>query len=243
MALWDSIGKALSGGIPGLLGGIASGVVNLFAPQQRPRELPPGYQQLNDLLVGNATRGARQLNDISQLYANAGSNATTGPNSALGVILNDLYKQATVNPYATDNDFESFLANQSQKTSDRVNRQIAAQGRYGSGVHTSILANALSELNLGARLQERDKNIQRASAAQQQILGGAQGIAGSQINPALDLGKFLTSPTAPSFGDRLANSLGVGLSTYAELAAAAAEKEEKKQQLEKLTKLLQGLKG
>lgn len=83
------------------------------------------------------------------------------------------------------NDFlNSALKNADQTTADSVNAQFSAAGRYGSGAHTTALADQIGRMNTQALTGQYNTDHQNQQQAAGLLTG--QGIQGAGLAPTID---------------------------------------------------------
>lgn len=151
-------------------------------------------------MATNKTAGLLQNNGLSQgqgiasgffnNMAQGGNNLDTSqydrftqPGDAYGMM-----KQTAQGDFLNGSPYlDKFLADQEAQTTNRVNQSMSSAGRYGSGAHTKVLADALASQNNNARLQnygqERQNQlsaIQGLGSMDQQQLGALNSQFGAQ---------------------------------------------------------------
>ena len=93
------------------------------------------------------------------------------------------------NPY-----LDEWLKNTNADTTNAVNQQFSAAGRYGSGAHTGVLAQKIAEAENAARMQNYSTERSNQDAAAKTLLAagfnGTQ-LAGSADEAALNQAKVL----------------------------------------------------
>ena len=102
----------------------------------------------------------------------------------------DLYKRTMSGDFIDSNPYlEGMIGKTNRGVTDNVNSQFSLSGRYGSGAHTGVLADRLSEAENALRYQnygaERDRQMQAAGLLDQQYntdIGNMQDATGAAQN-------------------------------------------------------------
>lgn len=123
-------------------------------------------------LAGQETQAKQYL---QPLVEGAGGNLQLGQDHLRGIATGD----PGSNPF-----LEDLISRSREGTSNAVNSQFTAAGRYGSGAHTGSLTKALGDQEIGLRYTDYNNQQGRQDQAANVLFN--QGVSGSQLGGQLD---------------------------------------------------------
>lgn len=165
--------------------------------------------------VFNANQGTNQMlaSSVSGLVPglvdkyNAGNAAVDGATSHVSDLLSGKYLSG--NPQ-----LEAIIGKVRGGVTDQVNSQFSAAGRYGSGGHTGVLADSLSEAEAGLRYNDYNTQSGRmdAAAAQAPALAQADYAGLAELLQTAGVGAELPYAGLEAYSGALANLFNGGYS-------------------------------
>lgn len=176
----------------GNLNQVLTGAANIAGDTSK---FTPQYSQTYQDSLNRAeglANGQTNVNQYLQPIVAASGQNFTGGNDYLRNVMGG---NPANNPY-----LEDIIRRQQESTSNAVNGQFSAAGRYGSGAHTGSLTKELGNQELDLRYKDYGQQQSRMDSAANTLFN--QGYQGSQLAPTLDAANYQQGQLLQNVGEQ-----------------------------------------
>ncbi len=176
----------------GNLQNVLSGAQNIAAdPSKFQSQYSDTYNNALDRFEAISQTPSAANQYLRPVVEGAAQNYATGQEHLRGIASGD----PASNPF-----LEAIIKRQQESTSNAVNGQFSAAGRYGSGAHTGSLTKQLGNQELGLRYD--DYNAQQGRQDQAANVLFNQGMTGSQMGGQLDANEMQRAGLQQQVGEQ-----------------------------------------